>query len=107
MSLLLLAMVAVCAVVLLFVRSVGWQRYRALVVAAASMLVLLAAFRFMVPTPFHEDFRHIFPVLVPLCLVYAKAVERLRRWSNVAYTAGIAVGVLMIASSLGFFVRLP
>jgi hypothetical protein len=106
-SLLLLAMVAVCAVVLPFMRAVRWQRYRALVAAAAIMLVLLAAFRFMVPTPFHEDFRHIFPVLVPLCLLYARVVERLSRWSDVAYKAGIAIGLLMVASSVAFFVRIP
>jgi hypothetical protein len=105
--LLLLAMVAVCAVALPFMRSVAWRRYRALVVATGTMLVLLAAFRFMVPTPFHEDFRHIFPVLVPLCLVYAKAVERLGHWSNSAYKAGMAIGLLMVCSSVAFFVRIP
>jgi hypothetical protein len=106
-SVVLLVMVAVGGIVLPFVRSVKWHRYRALVGASASMLVLLAAFRFRVPTPFHEDFRHIFPVLVPLCLLYAKVVERLSRWSDVAYRTGIAIGLLMIASSLAFFVRLP
>jgi hypothetical protein len=105
-SLLLLAMVAVCVVVLPFVRSVRWQRYRALVGAAASMLILLTAFRFLLPNPFHEDFRHIFPVLVPLCLLYAKVVERLSRWSDVLYKAGMAIGLLMIASSVAFFVRI-
>ena len=106
-SLLLLAMVAVCAVVLPFMRLVSWQRYRALLAAAATMLVLLAAFRFMVPTPFHEDFRHIFPILVLFCLGYAKVVEHLSRWSIVAYQAGLAIGILMVAASVAFFVRIP
>ena len=106
-SLVFLAMVAVCGIVLPFVRSVRWQRYRALVAAATSMLVLLTAFRFMVPTTHHEDFRHIFPALVPFCLLYAKVVERLGRWSDLAYKAGIALGLLMVASSVAFFVRIP
>jgi hypothetical protein len=106
-SLVFLAMVAVCGLVLPFVRSVRWQRYRALIAAATSMLVLLTAFRFMVATTHHEDFRHIFPALVPLCLLYAKVVERLSRWSDVAYKAGIAIGLLMVASSVAFFVRIP
>jgi hypothetical protein len=106
-SLLSLAMVAVCVVVLPFIRSVSWQKYRALVAAAASMLILLAAFRLLVPTPFHEDFRHIFPILVPVCLLYAKVVERLSRWSGVLHKAGIVLGLLMIASSVAFFVRVP
>jgi hypothetical protein len=104
-SLLFLAMAAVCAVALPFMRSIKWRKYRALVGASASMLVLLAAFRCIVPTPFHEDFRHIFPALVPLCLVYAKVVERLSRWSAVLYKAGVTIGLLMIASSIAFFVR--
>ena len=106
-SVLLLAMVAVCLVVLPFIRSVSWRKYRALVVASASMLILLAAFRFLVPTPFHEDFRHIFPILVPLCLLYAKVAERLSHWSGVLHKAGIVLGLLMIASSVAFFVRIP
>lgn len=106
-SSLLLAMVALCGIVLPSVRAVRWQRYRAVVAAAASLLVLLVGLRFIVPTPFHEDFRHIFPVLVPLCLLYAKVVERLRRWSAVAHKVGIAIGLLMMASSVAFFVRVP
>jgi hypothetical protein len=105
--LILLAMAAVCLVVLPFVRRVTWQRYRSLALVAASMLGLLVAFRILVPTPFHEDFRHIFPVLVPLCLLYAKVVEHLGRWSSVLHKAGIGLGLLMIASSVAFFVRLP
>ncbi len=103
--LLWLAMVGVCVVALPFIRSIRWRKYRALVGACASMLVLLAAFRFIVPNPFHEDFRHIFPALVPCCLVYAKVVERLGRRSDMLYKAGVALGLLMIASSIAFFVR--
>ncbi len=106
-SLLLLAMVVVCLATLPFVRSIDWPRYRALVVASAALVALLAAFRMLVPTPFHEDFRHIFPALVPFCLLYAKVVERLRRWSAVLYGTGMAIGLLMIASSVAFFVRMP
>jgi hypothetical protein len=60
-----------------------------------------------VPTPFHEDFRHIFPVLAPFCLLYVKAVERLGRRSGLLYKIGFAIGLLLIASSAAFFVRAP
>ena len=103
---LLLAMVLVCVVALPFVRAVDWPKYRALVIAASALLVLLAAFRMLVPSPFHQDFRHIFPILVPFCLVYAKVVEQLRHWSVVLYGTGVAIGLLIIASSVTFFVRL-
>jgi len=85
---------------------VRWRPYRVPLGATASMLFLLLAFRMMIPTPYHEDFRHIFPVLVPSCLLYAKVVERLNRWSHWLYKAGIALGLLMVASSVAFFARL-
>ena len=76
-----------------------------MICAAACMLIFLAAFQFILPSPFHNDFRHIFPLLVPLCLLYAKVVERLRCLSTVLYKFGIVIAVLMIASSVAFFVR--
>jgi hypothetical protein len=106
-SALSLVVVAISAAVLPSIRSARWRKYRVFLVASASMLILLLAFRIVLPTPFHEDFRHIFAILVPACLVYAKAVERLGRWSGVLYQSGIAVGLLMIASSAAFFVRIP
>jgi len=105
LRLLLLAMVAVCVVALPFIRSARWWRYRAIIGATASMFILLVAFHYLVPNPYHADFRHVFPVLVPLCLLYAKVVERLRRWSHLLYKAGLVIGFLMVASSVAFFVR--
>jgi len=86
---------------------VRWQDYRTIVIASASMLALLVAFRIVLPTPFHEDFRHIFPVLVPFCLLFGKSVERTGRWSLAFSWAAIGVGLLLIASSVVFFVRIP
>jgi hypothetical protein len=107
-SVLLLAMVAVGAVVLPFiVRSIDWPKYRVLVGSTASMLIFLVAFRALLPTPFHEDFRHIFPALVPCCLFFAKLVERLGRWSSALYHVGVAIALSMIAASVAFFVRIP
>jgi hypothetical protein len=105
MNLVLLAMAAVCLAVSPSLRPVRWPLYRVPILAGASLLVLLLGFRIMVPTPFHEDFRHIFPVLVPLCLWYAKAVERLRDWSDWLSRAGLGLGLLMIGASVAFFLR--
>jgi hypothetical protein len=107
LSVLLLAMLVVCVVALVSSRPFDWQRYRVLVIASVSMLVLLVAFRAVLPTPFHEDFRHIFPALVPFCLLYGKSVERLGRRSAVLYKCGVGLGLLMVVSSVAFFLRLP
>jgi hypothetical protein len=108
MGLLLLAMAALCVATLpSFVRSADWRRYRALVIAASALLALLLALRMLVPTTLHEDFRHIFSALVPLCLVYAKVVERLKPRSLFLYRTGVAMALLMIALSATFFVRFP
>jgi hypothetical protein len=107
LSVLLLATLAVCVVALLSSRTFDWQRHRVLIIASASMLVLLVAFRAVIPTPFHEDFRHIFPALVPFCLFYGKSVERLGRRSGVLYKSGVGLGLLMVVSSVAFFLRVP
>jgi hypothetical protein len=106
-SLLLLSMVTVCVVALPIVRVAHFRKYRAYVVAAVSMLVFLVAFRVRAPNEFHEDFRHIFPALVPFCLGYAIIVERLGRFSKLAHHAGVAIGLSMVAASVAFFARIP
>ena len=107
LSLLLLAMVTVCIAALLFMRGVGWRKYRVYLGASAIMFIFLLAFRIRAPNEFHEDFRHIFPALVPFCLGYATIVERLGRFSKVLQHTGVAMGFLLVASSVAFFVRIP
>lgn len=102
----LLAMLVLGVATLAFVRPLPWSRYRVLVCMSAAMLLFLLAFRIRLPNPFHEDLRHIFPVLVPMCLVYAKAVEHLGRRSRVLYGTGLALALIMMVSSAGFFLRL-
>jgi hypothetical protein len=108
MSLLLLGMVGSCVAGVVLFRGAVWRpRYRVYVGTSALMLAFLVAFRLRAPNPFHEDFRHIFPVLVPFCLGYATVVERAGHGSKVLRWGGLAVGALMVLSSVAFFVRLP
>ena len=106
-SLLLLAMVAVCAAALPLVGTMHWRKYRAYVGAVVVLFVFLVAFRIRAPNEFHEDFRHVFPALVPLCLGYASVVERLGRFSSVLRYAGVALGLSLVGASVAFFVRIP
>lgn len=107
MSSLLLTMLTLCVAALPFMRNVDLRKYRAYVGAGAIMLAFLVAFRIRAPNEFHEDFRHIFPALVPFCLGYALIVERLGRFSKALRLAGVAIGVGMAISSVVFFARLP
>jgi len=106
-SLLLLVMVAVCALAVPFLRGVQLRKYRAYFVSTALMFLFLVAFRIRAPNEFHEDFRHIFPALVPFSLGYATIVERVARSSKVLRLAGVGVGLMMVLSSVAFFARLP
>jgi hypothetical protein len=105
-SILLLVMLASCALGLAFVRGIEFRIYRTYVVLSAVMFGFLVAFRVAMPNEYHEDFRHIFPVLVPFCLCYAKVVSRIGRFSRWLRAAGVGVGLLMVASSIALFVRL-
>jgi len=104
---LLLAMVTLCLCGAILLRPLPWRRYRVYVCAAASMLIFLVAFRIWVPNEFHEDFRHVFALLVPFCLAYALVVERLRRVSGAFYWTGVGIALLMMGSSVAFFARVP
>jgi hypothetical protein len=106
-SLLLLAMVLGCLLALPFLRGVSFRVYRPYVVMSAVMFASLLAFRIARPNEYHEDFRHIFPVLVPFCLGYAKVVSRLGRFSPLLRQGGVWAALLMVAASIGFFARVP
>jgi hypothetical protein len=114
MSVLLLAMVASCLIALPFLRSGSWRPYRVYVGGTLIMFGFLVAFRVRAPNEFHEDFRHIFPALVPFCLAYAKIFERLGRSSERPSWllqglrgTGLAMGVSMVLASAAFFARWP
>jgi hypothetical protein len=107
MKLLLLAMVAVCLCGAIFLRAVPWRKYRVYTCAVFIMLVFLVAFRVRVPNEFHEDFRHVFAILVPFCLAYALVIDRARRVSGALYWSGVVVALVMIGSSVAFFARAP
>ena len=106
-KLLLLAMVTVCLCGAIVLRRVPWRKYRVYASAVVTMLIFLVAFRIRVPNEFHEDFRHVFAILVPFCLAYALVVDRARRVSGALYWTGVGVALLMIGSSVAFFVRVP
>lgn len=107
MSALLLVMLAGCLLALPVTGGVSLRKFRTYVVMGAVMLVSLLAFRIAMPNEYHEDFRHIFPVLVPACLGYAKVVSRLGRFSQRLGQGGVCLALLMMAASVAFFARLP
>jgi hypothetical protein len=105
MSVLLLAMLASCGLALpLLLRGTRWRKYRVYLATVAIMLLFLVAFRLRAPNEFHEDFRHIFPALVPFCLGYAGVVERIGRYSKPLRAAGVLVAAAMVLASVSFFI---
>ena len=114
MSVLLLAMIASCLIAVPFLRGGSLRPYRVYLGGSVIMFAFLVAFRVRAPNEFHEDFRHIFPALVPFCLGYAKIFERLGRcsgkpsWSLQGLRGmTIAIGVAMVLASAAFFAHWP
>jgi hypothetical protein len=106
MSVLLLFMVSFSALALPpLLRGARLRKYRGYVVSVAFMFAFLLAFRLRVPNEFHEDFRHVFPALVPFCLGYAGAVGRVGRYSRVLGAVGAVAGGAMVLASVAFFFR--
>ena len=98
-------MLASCGLALpLLLRGTRWRNYRVYLATVAIMLLFLVAFRLRAPNEFHEDFRHIFPALVPFCLGYAGVVERIGRYSKSLRAAGVLVAAAMVLASVSFFI---
>jgi hypothetical protein len=103
---LLLVMLLVCLIGVLQLPAPTLRRYRVYLAAPVIMFAFLVGFRVLAPNEFHEDFRHIFPALVPFCLGYAKLIERFGRSSKTLYYAGVSVALALTLTSVAFFVRL-
>lgn len=103
LGVLLLLMAAVCLAAAPFVGRHSLRQWRVYSVTPLIMLAFLVAFRVRAPNEFHEDFRHIFPALVPFCLAYASVVEKWGRSSRLLRYGGTTIGLLMAAASAAFF----
>jgi hypothetical protein len=107
LGVLLLAMLAACLAAAPFVRREALRAHRVYLGTPVIMLAFLVAFRVRAPNAFHEDFRHIFPALVPFCFVYVSVVEKLGRASRLLRYGATTIGLLMVVTSTVFFARAP
>jgi hypothetical protein len=103
---LLLIMVGVCLLGALGMRAPTLRRHRVYLAAPLILFGFLVGFRLLAPNEFHEDFRHIFPALVPLCLAYAKTTARWGSHRRALKYGGRAIALAMAFSSFVFFLRL-
>jgi hypothetical protein len=55
-----------------------WKRHVVVLLVLLSSIAFLIGFRVVIPAPHHNDFRHIFHVLVPMAALYAMAVGEFR-----------------------------
>lgn len=99
MSALLLALIAVMLVAGASASRAGLRRFAPPIVALASIVAFLAAFRILLPAPHHTDFRHAFPALAPAAILYAAALEHLRRKDRALAPLGAALCVAFLALS--------
>jgi hypothetical protein len=71
------------------------------------ILVSTIAFRMSIPASCSNDFRYIFPVLIPFCFFYARGLDA---FTITGYKKTVWAGVVMagffIASSLVIFIEL-
>lgn len=103
----LLGMLTLCAAGLPLLSRGALRDCRVYAASVVVMLLFLLGFRLRAPNEFHEDFRHIFAILVPFCLAYALVVARLGRSSKFLGRAATAWALLMMALSVAFFARTP
>jgi hypothetical protein len=100
MNVLLLGMLAFLALAVRLLDRARVQRYSVVLLAAVLFVAMAATSGLLIPAPHHLDFRHVFPVLPLVALVYASAV-RVQR-PAFAY-AGYALGGAFLALSIFYF----
>ena len=79
------------------------RRFAVLGVFVLLSVLFLAGFKALIPAPHHNDFRHIFPVLVPMAIVYAASIAAFRERSGFVAWLGQAMAVLFCGLTIFYF----
>lgn len=104
MNWLLLGMTGYLGAGLVAMRKGERRRFALIGLFVVLSVAFLAAFKMMIPAPHHNDFRHVFPVLVPMAIVYAGSVAAFRRRTRLVAVLGQAMAVSFVALSIFYFV---
>ncbi|MBI4703652.1 MAG: glycosyltransferase family 39 protein [Deltaproteobacteria bacterium] len=103
MAFLQLAMLAYLGAGLFALKKSRLRRYGLPALFASLLLVSILAFRILIPAPHHTDFRFVYPLVVPLSLAYALAVDRFRRRKLVLHYVGYALALPFLLLSVAYF----
>lgn len=106
MNRLLLGLTAVVLVGLVGRRPVSSSRRLFCAAAIVAFLSGSLAFHLAVPSQHHADFRFVFPVVVPMSVLYAHGVEVLRRWRIFAGWAAQLLAIVFLVTSVVSFIDL-
>jgi hypothetical protein len=100
---LVLGMIVYALVGAFGVTRAGVRRRGVLLAASAAWLGSLALLRVMIPTPYHEDFRHVFPLVIPASLFFGELVDRYRCEKKALAWVGYLLSVACMLLSVLFF----
>jgi 4-amino-4-deoxy-L-arabinose transferase-like glycosyltransferase len=79
------------------------RRYAVPVLVLISSIAFLMGFRAVIPAPHHNDFRHIFHVLVPMAALYAMTVAGHRGRGVLLASLGRWLAIPFLALSIFYF----
>lgn len=75
------------------------RRHGVILLSLVCFMTFMMGFRILIPWTHHSDFRHVFPIIVPMALLYVQAVGAFRRRESVLEWVGIAMAVAMVGLS--------
>jgi hypothetical membrane protein len=101
---LLLGMVALGLTAAGMVTRARLRRYAPVLGIAAAFIAGLGVFRLVIPSPHHNDFRHVFPLLILTSLIYAQTANEWRRRRPWLGTGMRLLAVCFLATSVVYFV---
>jgi hypothetical protein len=103
MNALLLGMLGYLGVAFTFAKRPAVRRYAVLLCLLVASLALMVGFRAIIPAPHHTDFRHVYPLVIPMAIVYAAAVGYFRRREMALEHVGHALVIPFLLLSIVYF----
>ncbi len=80
------------------------RKYGVVLLALGAFVAFMIGFRILIPAPHHTDFRHIYPALILVSLLYCSTIAFFRKRGQALEYVGYALAVPFLLLSIVFYI---
>ncbi|MEO7328215.1 MAG: hypothetical protein ABI193_06535 [Minicystis sp.] len=100
----LLGMTAYLAVGFAFSARRALRKYAVVLLTLGMFVAFMIGFRLLIPAPHHTDFRHIYPAVILVSLLYCSTIAFFRKRGQALEYVGYALALPFLLLSIVFFI---